>query len=94
MTFINEKSLLSCFSNTFIIHLEYPKRGSIPQKIPKYPQKYEYIFHFLKTKSIPLCHKCLTFNRCTIKILKYNPKAKCTIMLIFDPGIEYLPFIL
>ena len=29
MTFINEKSLLSCFSNTFIIHLEYPKRGSV-----------------------------------------------------------------
>ena len=45
MTFINEKSLLSCFSNTFIIHLEYPKRGSVPQKIPKCPPKYEYIFH-------------------------------------------------
>lgn len=35
MTFINEKSLLSCFSNTFIIHLEYPKRGSVPPKNPK-----------------------------------------------------------
>ena len=51
-------------------------------------------FSFLKTKSIPLCHKGLTINRCTIKILKYNPKAKCTITLIFDPSIEYLPFIL
>ena len=57
-------------------------------------KKYEYIFHLLKTKSIPLCHKGLIINRCTIKILKYNPKATCTIMLIFGPSIEYLPFIL
>lgn len=35
MTFINEKSLLSCFSNTFIIHLEYPKGAQYPPKIPK-----------------------------------------------------------
>ena len=117
--------------------LAFSKGAQYPQKIPKYPPKYEYIFHihmknmniffifiwknmniffifiwkiwiyfsysyeiiwiyfsFLKTKSIPLCHKGLTINRCTIKILKYNPKAKCTITLIFDPSIEYLPFIL
>ena len=44
MTFINEKSLLSCFSKTFIIHLEYPKMGSVHKKSQSVPQNMNIFF--------------------------------------------------